>query len=155
MNMAEVKKLIPAEEYNDAVGSAHLLDVKMIASDFDIRATYFSFEKGDLKFSYGCESGVQHYSADDGKLVGTFHVEAIAKKSRKVLLKSKATYVVAFVVEGRPTEVGALAYLRRVGAFACWPYFRSHFATLCGAAGADAPTLPVMTGNLPAEIKAG
>lgn len=154
MTMAEEKKLIPAEEYNDAVGAAQLLDVKMIASEFDIRAPYFSHERANLRFAYGCEPGAQHYSADDGKLVGTFHVEAGAKQSRKFLLKARATYVVAFVVEGRPTEVGALAYLRRVGAFACWPYFRSHFATLCGAAGADAPTLPVMTGNLPVEIKA-
>lgn len=152
MTMAE-KKLIPAEEFNDAVGAAHLLDVKMVSSNFDIRAPYFAHSRQDLKFAYGCEHGAHHYSVDDGKLVGTFHVEATAKMSRQNLLKVKATYVVAFFVEGSPTEVGALAYLRRVGSFACWPYFRSHFATLCGAAGADAPTLPVMTGNLPTEIK--
>lgn len=152
MIMKEQQKPVPADEYNEVVNAAHLLDVKMIMSEFNIRANYFTYESEDLRFAYGCEAGVQHYSADDGRLVGTFHVEAAAKKSRTFLLKARATYVVAFVIEGKPTEVSALAYLKRIGAFACWPYFRSHFATLCGAAGANAPILPVMRGNLPNKV---
>lgn len=151
MSMAE-KKPIPAEEYNAVVETAHLLDVKMIASEFSVRAPFFSEEKEGVRFVYGCEAGTQHYNAEDGRLLGMFHVEAGAKKSRKFLLKAKATYVIAFAVEGKPTQEGALAYLSRVGSFGCWPYFRAHFATLCASAGAEAPPLPIMTGNLPTKM---
>lgn len=152
MTVVAEKKIIQAAEYNEVVDAAHLLDVKMIESEFNIRAAYFAEEKENIRFVYGCDAGPQHYSMENGRLIGTFHLEAGAKHSRKFLLRAKATYVIAFAVEGKPSMEGALAYLARVGSFGCWPYFRSHFATLCGAAGADAPPLPIMTGNLPTKI---
>lgn len=149
--MAE-KAPIPAEDYNAVVRSAHLLDIKLISSEFTIRAPYFAEDRENIRFVYGCEAGAQHYNVTDGRLVGTFNLEAGAKRSRRFLLKAKATYVIAFAIEGNPTEEGALAYLRRVGAFGCWPYFRAHFAALCASAGAEAPPLPIMTGNLPTNM---
>lgn len=149
--MAE-KPSIPADDYNAVVNSAHLLDVKMISSEFSIKAPFFSEDRDDIRFVYGCELGAQHFNLEDGRLIGTFFVEAGAKKSRKFLLKAKATYLIAFAIEGAPTEESALAYLKRVGSFGCWPYFRSHFATLCASAGAEAPPLPIMTGNLPTKM---
>ncbi|MEJ8404097.1 hypothetical protein WKI27_01905 [Brevundimonas vesicularis] len=146
------KPPIPAEDFNAVVEAAHLLDIKLISSEFSIQASFFGEPRDNIRFAYGCEPGAHHFNAEDGRLIGTFFVEAGAKKSRKFLMKAKATYLIAFSVEGNPTEDSALAYLRKIGAFGCWPYFRSHFAALCANAGAEAPPLPIMTGNLPTKI---
>lgn len=148
-----VEKANPTPEaYNAVVETAHLLDVKLISSEFTVKAPFFVEDKDDLKFVFGCDSGTKHYHSDGRRLIGMFHVEAGAKKSRRFLLKAKATYLIAFLVDGDPEEEAALAYVERVGAFGCWPYFRAHFATLCAGAGAEAPPLPIMTGNLPKKI---
>jgi len=149
----QIAKASP-DAYNAVVDIAELLDVKLIKTDFEIRASYFSTDQEKLKFVYKCDLVAKHFSPDDGRLIGTFEVEAGAKYSRQFLLRSRAHYVIAFEILGAPEENAALTYLSRVGAFGIWPYFRSHFAHLCGSAGAEAPPLPIMRGNLPKKVQA-
>lgn len=142
---------ISASDYNEVIASAHLLDVKMIQSDFLVKVGFFATEEAERRYVFGCDQGPTHFS--EGRLIGTFKVEAGIKRSREFILRAKATYIIAFAIDGEVTEEASLAYLRRVGSFACWPYFRANFAQLCAAAGAEVAPLPVMKGNLPTEVK--
>lgn len=150
--MAEPKKPIPVEDYHAVLAAAYLLDVKLIRSDFSVEAEFFSSSKDDHRFVFGCEQAAYHFGGDN-RLIGTFNVEAGIKKSRRFLLRSKAVYLIAFAIEGEVSEDAALAYLGRVGAFGCWPYYRAHFAELCSSAGVDVAPLPVMRGSLPTQIE--
>jgi hypothetical protein len=143
---------VAADDYNAVVQIADLIDIKLIHTTFDVVPALFLSEKDQHKFGYGCEFEHGYYRGEDNVLIGTFKLEAGSKQGRRWLLRAKSTYLVMFDVEGNPSEEAALSYLSRIGKFACYPYFRSHFAALCSNAGAEMPPLPVMRGNLPKKI---
>jgi preprotein translocase subunit SecB len=148
--MADKKKVISPEVYGDIVERAHLVDVKLTDSNFTIRPQFFGANEEELRYSYDCDLTSRHVNND--LLMGMFVLATTVKYSRKIVLKSRANYLIVFRIDGKPNEDAALLYLERVGAFGCWPYFRSHFANLCSDAGAVVPPLPIMKGNLPTKI---
>lgn len=148
----ESSPAIAPGDYNAVVTGADLLDVKLIGSTFSVEPQFFSEDRDSKNFSFGCEIATGYYLEEDRKLIGTFLLEAGSKTGRKWVLRAKSTYVVVFDVEGSPSEEAALSYLRRIGKFVCYPYFRAHFAGLCSGAGAEMPPLPVMRGNVPRKI---
>ncbi|MBO9710470.1 MAG: hypothetical protein J7521_19890 [Caulobacter sp.] len=152
MPKEEIVSDVAPGEYNAVVTGADLIDVKLISSTFNVEPVFFSQDKGKMNLSFGCEVATQFYLRDERKIIGTFLMEAGSKIGRKWVLRAKSTYLVVFDVEGDPSEEGALSYLRRIGKFVCYPYFRAHFAELCSGAGAEMPPLPVMRGNVPRKI---
>lgn len=140
------------QAYNEVVDLANLIDIKLISSEFKASPVYYNSDAEELRRLYGCDQVSGAFDGASKFLIGMFSFEAGAKYKRKWALQVKSTYLIVFSIEGEPEEGAALNYLSRVGKFACYPYFRGHYAELCSAAGAEAPPLPVMRGNVPRKI---
>jgi hypothetical protein len=138
------RKKLSADAYNAVVDTAELLDVKMIKSSFDVQPAFFGEPEDSLELRFDCDLAHSTFDSESKRLIAIFQCEAGAKKSRSWLLRAKFSYLVAYAVSGEPTPESAQAYMARVGRFTCYPYFRAHFASLCGQAGASMPPLPVL-----------
>lgn len=149
MSQPKDGELLPAD-YNKLVASAELIDVKLIKTDFEVHGEFFSTDPDNHAHRYNCEVG--RVFAQDDMLLGEIQMLAGCKIGRKWGLKARATYLVAYVVNGDAPKQAAARYLEKVARFSAYPYFRAHFAALCQGAGAEVPPLPVLRGNVPTKI---
>jgi hypothetical protein len=149
--MPEPKRgeLLPAD-YNKLVASAELIDVKLIKTDFEVHSEFFAVDPDARSHRYNCEVG--KVLVQDDMLLGEIQMLAGCKIGRKWGLRAKATYLVAYVLNGDAPKQAATHYLEKVARFSAYPYFRAHFAALCQGAGAEVPPLPVLRGNVPTKI---
>lgn len=139
------------ERYNAIVDTAELGDIFLQTCVFDIQPEYFlarslgkSGEGPKPKFRiYSSTEGVTFVSAD-GVVGANFIWQVKTKVGRKQLLKLRCVYVCYYSgLEGQDEEA-AIAFLKRVGRFATYSYFRSYVSQISWASGADLPMLPVL-----------
>lgn len=137
--------------YNAVVATAELLTVRLIDLKFVAKADYATLrdeeaEQGqrlsrrEIDFSLAGESFVP----DKSLLAGTVRGTITIRRGRKTLVNIAATYLVAYSDVAAVEPEHALAYLRRVGRFAVYPYFRSLVAVLSETGELALPTLPVL-----------
>lgn len=136
----------PAEEarqaYNAVVRDADLKAVQLLNISFGVEPAFF-VEKSKRKFDVKIELGQSDYDPDKGAVVAAVKLVVSVKKSRLNALQCKAEYIVVYEnLVGRKEEA-VRQFVDRVAPFACYPYFRSVFATLDWAAGTKLPPLPV------------
>jgi hypothetical protein len=132
--------------YSKVSLSARLQDIKLIGSSYFVRPEIFvvstDLEKMDLRFSGECE----HYSfdEDEGICFGHFLWTALIKSGRKSCLKLKAEYLLLYSnLEGCDAN-HVNFFFKKVGRFATYPYFRSHFSHHTSETGIAMPPLPVL-----------
>lgn len=133
-----------AEEYSDAVGAAEMVSIRLIKSDFVVEPEGLGHDKSAWKRAYDCQ--VKNVSFDRTRrlLTGIVSADATCKLGRKRLISLKSSYLLVYSVEGEPTEAAAEIFVKRVGAFAAYPYFRAHFSDACSQAGITLPPLPIL-----------
>lgn len=138
------------DKYSDVVDAAELADVSLVACEFKIQPEYYEHKglqrKGSrkLKFAYGCSLGGLQFDPKFGMVGSEFAWSLTAKAGRKHLAKLRCVYICYYTgLEGRD-EAAALAFLKRVGRFATYPYFRAFASQFSWGSGADFPLLPVI-----------
>ncbi|MEP2117405.1 MAG: hypothetical protein ABJP87_00355 [Bauldia litoralis] len=133
------------ENYSNVVERAELSLVQLVDLTFDVDPNHFKNDpenKPVLTVNVEAENVFFNGESGDG---GIFLLcEAGSYLDDKALVHCKARYLVSYDnLEGCEHEA-ATAFLRRVGRFACYPYFRSLFSTLDWSANTDMPVLPVL-----------
>ncbi len=138
------------DKYSDVVGAAELADVSLVACDFKIQPEYYEHKglqkkgSGKLKFAFGCSCGGFYFDPKLGLVGGEFAWSLTAKAGRKHLAKLRCVYICYYTgLEGRD-KAAALAFLKRVGRFATYPYFRALASQFSWGSEADFPLLPVI-----------
>jgi hypothetical protein len=122
------------------------MDAKFkVVLDFHITREQEKKEKKKLTSrSFGDNLSDPIYSAEHHLLAGQFNWEIIVRKGRKKLLTINATYLVSYDNVPDVSEEAAVAFLRKVGRFAAYPYFRALVARLTSDARTDLPILPML-----------
>ncbi|MFC3068923.1 hypothetical protein [Phenylobacterium soli] len=124
--------------------AAELLSVRLIHSEFTVEAEAYQRDKSSWKRSYGCEAQGVAFNAKRDRLSGSVVAEVVCRTGRKRIVVAKCRYLVDYAIKGSPTDTAAETFFGRVGVFAAYPYFRSHFAELTSQAGLLLGPLPVL-----------
>jgi hypothetical protein len=135
---------VSAREYSEAVEAAEIINIRLIKSEFVVEPEALSRERSQWKQNYDFQVRDIAFDATRSLLTGLVVGEAVCRVGRKRILGLKCRYLVAYAVSGSPTEAAAETFVRRVAAFAAYPYFRSHFADVCSQSGIVLPPLPIM-----------
>lgn len=140
------------EAYNSIARCAELLGVQLIESNFSIVPAFF--EAGD-EGSLNLDVVELHGKFDEDSRVTTciFQFENSKKKGRKKLFSLRDKFVVFYKIPVECDEFHAVAFARRVGVMACYPYFRAHVAQAASLANAEMPILPTLA-KMPVRRKA-
>jgi len=135
----------PAEArvaYNSVVREANLQAIQLLSITFKVDPAFFgdrSKRKPDLKI----EHREEEFNEGTGEAFSFVTLTVSVKGARKSNLFCKAEYLVVYDNLAGCDAQAVGFFLDRVAPFACYPYFRSVFATLDGAAGTRLPPLPI------------
>lgn len=135
---------IPARDYIATVDAAEIIDIRLIKSDFLVEPEALGRERSQWKQSYDFQVRDVRFDGTRNLLTALVVGDAVCKVGRKRIIGLKCRYMVAYAVTGAPTEAAAESFVRRVAAFAAYPYFRAHFADVCSQSSIALPPLPIM-----------
>ncbi|RWD78298.1 hypothetical protein [Mesorhizobium sp.] len=130
------------DDYDEVVAKASLNDVQLFGLEFKIKPEFYS-ESSKRKLGYEIDHNAIHYDPEVGLAASFISISVTGVVGRKKVLSCKASYSVIYDNIYQCEESAVEAFLLRVAQFACYPYFRSLFASLDWAAGLKLPPLPV------------
>ena len=137
----------PAERvaaYKKAVATAEMRNVRLIKSDFSMEGEGVSDDQKAWKRGYACDVAQTHFDAKRNLITGLVVADAWCRLARKKVISLKCRYIVAYDISGETDEAAAAQFVERVGKFAVYPYFRTHFSELTSQAGISLSPLPVL-----------
>jgi hypothetical protein len=151
---AELKPPEPASvspsEYNAVVANAELVDVLLVGASFKIDAKYFD-SRPNRVLQFGLNTVRVVVDEETGTARGAFSWSVKAVDDSDQLLKATATFIAVYrKLEGQKPEAIEI-YIRKLGPFTTYPYFRSHMSELSWLSKANLPILPVLTESSLAE----
>lgn len=141
-----------ASDYNAIARQANLAMIRLVKSEFEC-APDFQAHEGEIKLNVARDYLASSLSEEGDAVVAMFKFRAIAKFKRRTLLKGEAVYAVIYDIPVSSEENAALAFGRKVGQFAAYPYFRSLMSQYAWAAEANLPPLPVIATNPALSVK--
>lgn len=135
---------IDPKVYNEIARCAKLLSVQMIDSVFSITPAFFD---ADCEKKPRLDFTEVHTSYDDDEKVVTciFQFESYMKTGKKKVFSVRDKFVVFYGVPDGCDGTHALAFGKKTGIIACYPYFRSHVASTAALANAEIPILPTIS----------
>lgn len=134
-------------EYDLIVERANLLDIRMNGLDFNIVPDYYQFEKNNfdnVKFTFEGSFNHINFNRESGILFGEIEWTCKAKNKNRNLLKINATYLIVYIDIPSVSDDPAEGFLKKVGRFATYPYFRSTVSQLSWSSEANIPIMPVL-----------
>ena len=135
---------IDPKVYNDIARCAKLLSVQMIESSFSISPSFFDSEckkRPHIDFTEVHAS----YDADKKVITCIFQLDSYIKSGKRKLFNVRDKFAVFYGVAVDCDEAHAVAFAKKTGLIACYPYFRSHVASTASLANADVPILPTIS----------
>ncbi len=136
---------IDAKVYNKAVGNAVLRGIWMTESRFDMGPQALDTDS-EQATSHTLRTHEPAVSIDQvGTITGFIRFEASSRRRRKRVLHVSAKYFLSYRIEGGCDQRTAELFMDRVGKLAAYPYFRALVASLAAQAGAQVPTLPILS----------
>jgi hypothetical protein len=130
--------------YNDLVDKAELIAIRLVSSTFKLEPDAYARREDSWKQSYGCELERSIFEEGEDFAFGYFDASATIKIANKKILTLKSKYIIFYDVNGAPSSLAVDEFIKRVGKFAVYPYFRAHFAEVCSQAGLNVQPLPIM-----------
>lgn len=131
--------------------SAALRDVCLVDSVFSARVEEVRLAQindDPLNNSFGEEPPDISFDQESGIAIGKFKWTVEICRKREKLLRLKAQFVVVYSGLEECEAQYVYLYVHKVGRFASYPYFRSHFATQAASAGVMLPPLPALTDRI-------
>jgi len=136
------------DDYNAAAGSAQLGYIVLLKSEFSVEselvALSLSGDAQDASPSFTGQIADFSFDAEEGVAQGVFQWDASVKLDRKTVLKLKTSYVVVYSEMKTKNAAAVFHFVRRVGRYASFPYFRQHASHCFASANLSLPVLPVL-----------
>jgi hypothetical protein len=134
------------DDYNKVARSAKLAGITLLRSNFGVELDYFSSPgKSDApKPKYGSAFGKQRFNPKTGNAACEWTWTVSFRRNRKRVLFIDAVYLLVYVGLEDCIEEAVYRYMRRVGRFASYPYFRAHVSQLSWASNTSLPLLPTI-----------
>jgi len=131
------------DDYNKVVSCAEILSVQLVETRFKIEQEILLPDQ-ERTSSYDIEVVDMTYEMEDLMAIAYLSCTVETKEKDKPVLVFQAIYVLPYHIGEECDEESVFAFLRRVAPFACYPYFRALFASMCGAANVPMQPLPIL-----------
>jgi len=132
--------------YGGVSRAAKIREVKLIGSTYSVRPEVLSameeLDRMDLRYGGECISYT--LEPEDGFAFGTFRWNAEVRFGRKSCVKIKSDYLLVYTDLKNQDATHTEYFFRKVGRFATYPYFRSHFSHHVSETGLLVPPLPTL-----------
>ena len=140
------KPAFAVEDYNKVARAAKLRRIMLLRSNFAVQLDYFAVmdKEGAPKPTYGGNFANQTFDVKAGRASCEWTWTISARQNRRRLLSIEVTYLIVYAGLEGCIEEAVVRYLRRVGRFASYPYFRAHVSQLNWESGANLPILPTI-----------
>lgn len=133
--------------YNRLVAHATVQGIRLIGTRFDVSPKALSSDRSKWSYRLHDELVASHCDEEALQLRGEYIYEATCISSRSRMVKVTGRYLATFGLSSACAADAGDSYLRNVGRFACYPYFRALFATLTDQCGLLLPPLPIISGQ--------
>lgn len=142
--MASRKKTAQASEgdqtaYQKVVGTARLEDILLVSSSFSIDPEYYAASEKTHHIHVQ-----QEFSTFEDQAATACEFSVTAKADEKDILLIKAKFVVSYSQLQGQAGPAVEAFVKQVGVFAAYPYFRSFVSQLSWMASAQLPIAPIL-----------
>lgn len=143
-------KAAALEAYNRVVEHAELLDIRLTDFKFGIKPQYYDAIDQEADGKLALARAFDHdvvdvgFNPSVGALGGRFIWSLVVKRKQTKLLTVDASFFVAYKDVPDVEQEHAEAYLRKVGRFATYPYFRSLVSQMSWESAAYLPVMPVL-----------
>ncbi|SDG49515.1 hypothetical protein [Pelagibacterium luteolum] len=142
---ATSKKAEAVEAYNRVVENAELESIRLVSSNFVVKPEYFlNFSPGNWKNSFNSNFVDTFFDRNENLLGAQIEWTVSVKRGNKNLLSTKAIYLIAYSNVPEVEEEHCMAFVRRVGRFSTYPYFRALVSRYSAESNAELPILPVL-----------
>ncbi len=134
---------IDTKVYDALISGARLLGIWMTESRFDMNPQ--ALDAGAL-MSHSLRTLPAEVTVEPGGTISGFiRFEAVSRHKRRRVIHATARYFVSYRIGDALDEATARLFVDRVGRLAAYPYFRALVSSLVAQAGAQVPTLPILT----------
>ena len=135
---------IDPKVYNQVARCARIVSVQLIESNFQIAPEFFRLDrKSVLNIDF---SDLYSSFNEENRFTNTvFEFEAYKKVGRRKLFSVKSKFIVYYHIPADCDGTHAMAFSRKTGLVAAYPYFRAQVANICSMANADVPILPTIS----------
>lgn len=136
--------------YNQVVEKAELTDIRLVDLKLSVKPKYYTVVQDEESGGKRVQRGFEHtlkevfFDGETGSLGGRFDWSISVTAARKKLFSIDASFLIAYHDVPDVGREHVEAYLRRVGRFATYPYFRSLVSTLSWESKAELPIMPVL-----------
>lgn len=132
-----------SDDYNAVVANAQLVDVLLIGATFKMVPKYYDASAKEFQFNLVKATVVSNEEA--GNAHGVFQWAVKATSGDETVLELSANFMAVYTsLEGQNAKA-VDAFVRRLGPFTTYPYFRSYVSNLSWMSKANLPILPVLT----------
>ncbi|MGB7374817.1 hypothetical protein [Pontixanthobacter sp.] len=139
----EANQEIDPDIYNGIAKCAQLLAVQLIESSFNITPSFFE-EIEEANFNIDVTDVNDSFDEKSRIASCMFQFENYRKRGRKKVFSLKDKFVIFYRIPAECDEFHAIAFARRTGLMAAYPYFRAHVAQTASMANAEVPILPTV-----------
>ena len=140
------KPSFDVEAYNAVARTAKLRRIALLRSHFSVHPAYFtlmSTEKAP-KPRYSGDFGKYYFDSEKGRATCEWKWGIKVVDKRKITLSIGVIYIIIYSGLENQNEDSVIRYLKRVGRFSSYPYFRAHVSQLNWESGANLPILPTI-----------
>jgi hypothetical protein len=135
------------DDYNAVAGAAQLAQIMLVSSAFEVKPNYWRDKKEDpdkIKHNYDWDIRQYEYNAKEGAALAHIEFKIDVRSKRKNALNIRCAYLVVYAgIENMHPEA-VEAFMRRIGRFAAYPYFRAHVSQLSWESNTGLPVLPTI-----------
>lgn len=136
------------EDYAAVTRAAELVLIELTSCNFSVAPEFFRELAQDNprhKYSYGEEFENPVYDSESGIAGGEFVWTLGVKVGRKKVVRVSATYRIIYTNLSEMNGGAITAFVKRVGRFATYPYFRGLVSHLSWESNAELPIMPVIS----------
>ena len=140
------KPAFDPEAYNAVARAAKLRRISLYHSNFTVKPDYFGSQRKEdaPKPRFRGDFGDHYYDKETGQAGCEWKWGIVVREGRKTLLSIDVVYFILYAgLENRDADQ-VTRFLRRVGRFASYPYFRAHVSQLNWESGANLAILPTI-----------
>jgi hypothetical protein len=133
--------------YNAVVGAAELKGIRLAGAGFEVKPKYFAMTEAEgeaIRLSYDREMSDYAFDDEVGLARATFTWRMSAELDTAKLVSTTASYVIVYSNLAGKDPKAAKSFIKRVGAFATYPYFRAFVSQLDWSADTRLPPMPVL-----------
>ncbi|MDR6292370.1 hypothetical protein E9232_004910 [Inquilinus ginsengisoli] len=144
---APVEPVYTRDDYNAVAGSAELAQIILVSSAFDVKPDYWRCMKerpDSLKHGYDWDLVNYSYSPEQGAAMSNIDFKIDVRCKRKIVLSVDCSYLVIYSGIKEMNKAAVEAFMRRIGRFAAYPYFRAHVSQLSWESNTGLPVLPTI-----------